>query len=76
VDADTGEEVENEDIVKGYKVDTDTYIEVTKEEAASCRTAIAHPLASGSRVAFPWSSASRSLLRETNPSAPSSVPRC
>ena len=32
VDAETGEEVENEDIVKGYKVDTDTYIEVTKEE--------------------------------------------
>jgi DNA end-binding protein Ku len=32
VDADTGEEVTNEDIVKGYKVDTDTYIEVTKEE--------------------------------------------
>jgi DNA end-binding protein Ku len=32
VDADTGEEVPNEDIVKGYKVDTDTYIEVTKEE--------------------------------------------
>ncbi|MFQ3455189.1 Ku protein [Bradyrhizobium sp. UFLA01-814] len=32
VDADTGEEVENEDIVKGFKVDTDTYIEVSKEE--------------------------------------------
>jgi DNA end-binding protein Ku len=32
VDADTGEEVANEDIVKGYKVDTDTYIEVTKDE--------------------------------------------
>jgi DNA end-binding protein Ku len=32
VDADTGEEVTNEDIVKGYKVDTDTYIEVSKEE--------------------------------------------
>jgi DNA end-binding protein Ku len=32
IDADTGEEVANEDIVKGYKVDTDTYIEVTKEE--------------------------------------------
>ena len=32
VDADTGEEVANEDIVKGYKVDTDTYIEVSKEE--------------------------------------------
>ena len=32
VDADTGEEVANEDIVKGYQVDTDTFIEVTKEE--------------------------------------------
>jgi DNA end-binding protein Ku len=32
VDGDTGEEVPNEDIVKGYKVDTDTFIEVTKEE--------------------------------------------
>jgi DNA end-binding protein Ku len=32
VDAETGEEVSNEDIVKGYKVDTDTYIEVSKDE--------------------------------------------
>ena len=32
VDAETGEEVANEDIVRGYKVDTDTYIEVTKDE--------------------------------------------
>jgi DNA end-binding protein Ku len=32
VDADTGDEVASEDIVKGYKVDTDTYIEVTKDE--------------------------------------------
>jgi DNA end-binding protein Ku len=32
VDAETGEEVPNEDIVKGYKVDADTYVEVTKEE--------------------------------------------
>src|SRR5580704_8399619 len=32
VDADTGEEVANEDIVKGYKVDTDTFVEVFKEE--------------------------------------------
>src|SRR6195256_1363772 len=32
VDADTGEEVSNEDIMKGYKVDTDTYIEVSKDE--------------------------------------------
>jgi DNA end-binding protein Ku len=32
VDADTGEDVANEDIVKGYKVDTDTFVEVTKEE--------------------------------------------
>src|SRR5258705_6874 len=32
VDADTGEDVSNEDIMKGYKVDTDTYIEVSKDE--------------------------------------------
>src|SRR6201992_3077688 len=32
VDADTGEEVGSDDIMKGYKVDTDTYIEVSKEE--------------------------------------------
>jgi len=32
VDADTGEEVSNDDIMKGYKVDTDTYIEVSRDE--------------------------------------------
>jgi DNA end-binding protein Ku len=32
VDAETGEEVLSEDIVKGYKVDTDSYLEVTKDE--------------------------------------------
>jgi DNA end-binding protein Ku len=32
VDAGTGEEVSNEDITKGVKVDTDTYVEVSKEE--------------------------------------------
>jgi hypothetical protein len=32
VDADTGEEVASEDIGKGYKIDTDTYVEVSKEE--------------------------------------------
>jgi DNA end-binding protein Ku len=32
VDADTGEEVAADDIMKGFKVDTDTYVEVTKEE--------------------------------------------
>ncbi|MEH2469269.1 DNA end-binding protein Ku [Nitrobacteraceae bacterium AZCC 2161] len=32
VDADTGEEVLNEDIMKGYAVDKDTYIEVSKDE--------------------------------------------
>ena len=37
VDADTGEEVANEDIVKGYKVDTDTFIEVTKESSRTSR---------------------------------------
>ena len=32
VDADTGDEVPNEDIVKGYALDKDTFIEVSKEE--------------------------------------------
>jgi non-homologous end joining protein Ku len=32
VDADTGNEVEPNDIVKGYKIDTDTYITVEPEE--------------------------------------------
>lgn len=32
VDSETGDEVASDDIVKGYKVDTDTYIEVTKDE--------------------------------------------
>ena len=32
VDAETGEEVASEDIRKGFKVDTDTYVEVTKDE--------------------------------------------
>ncbi|WOH67126.1 Ku protein [Bradyrhizobium sp. BWA-3-5] len=32
VDADTGEEVPNEDIIKGYQLEKDQFIEVTKEE--------------------------------------------
>jgi DNA end-binding protein Ku len=32
VDAESGEEVGNEDIMKGYKVDTESYIEITKDE--------------------------------------------
>jgi DNA end-binding protein Ku len=32
VDADTGDEVPNENIVKGYALDKDTFIEVSKEE--------------------------------------------
>jgi len=32
VDAETGEEVSSDDIMKGYKVDTDQYIEITKDE--------------------------------------------
>jgi DNA end-binding protein Ku len=35
VDADTGEEVPTEDIMKGFKVDTDTYVEIDKEELDS-----------------------------------------
>jgi DNA end-binding protein Ku len=32
VDADSGEEVLSEDIMKGFKVDTDTYVEIGKDE--------------------------------------------
>jgi DNA end-binding protein Ku len=32
IDAETGEEVPADDIMKGYKVDTDNYIEVSKDE--------------------------------------------
>ena len=32
VDAETGEEVANDDIVKGYEIDKGTYLEVTKDE--------------------------------------------
>src|SRR3954447_10036045 len=32
VDAETGEEVSSDDIMKGYKVDTDTYIEISRDE--------------------------------------------
>jgi len=32
VDADTGDEVPNEDIVKGYMLEKDQFVEVTKEE--------------------------------------------
>jgi DNA end-binding protein Ku len=32
VDAETGEEVSNDEIVKGYQVDKDRYLEITKDE--------------------------------------------
>src|SRR6201746_2002641 len=32
IDAETGDEVPSEDIIKGYKVDTDTYVTVDKDE--------------------------------------------
>jgi DNA end-binding protein Ku len=35
VDAETGDPVDNEDIVKGYKVDADRYVEVTPDELAA-----------------------------------------
>ena len=37
VDAESGEEVAADDIIKGYKVDTDTYIEVTKTNSTTSR---------------------------------------
>ena len=35
VDAETGDEVEADDIIKGYPVDKDTYVEVSKDELES-----------------------------------------
>ena len=32
LDAETGDEVSNEDIIKGYQIDKDRYLEVTKDE--------------------------------------------
>ena len=32
IDVDTGEEVSSEDIIKGYKVDNDRYLEISNEE--------------------------------------------
>jgi DNA end-binding protein Ku len=37
VDADTGEEVASDEIMKGYEVDTDTYIEITKDRQHQAR---------------------------------------
>ena len=37
VDAETGEEVSNEDIIKGYQVDKGQYLEVTKDELETSR---------------------------------------
>jgi DNA end-binding protein Ku len=40
VDAETGEEVPNDDIIKGYEVDKGTYLEVTKDETRKHRSGI------------------------------------
>jgi DNA end-binding protein Ku len=37
VDAETGDEVQNEDIIKGYKVDADRYLEITKDDLRTSR---------------------------------------
>jgi DNA end-binding protein Ku len=37
VDDETGEEVSSDDIIKGYKVDTDRYLEVSKDELENMR---------------------------------------
>jgi DNA end-binding protein Ku len=41
VDADSGDEVSNDDIIKGYKVDTDKYLEVSKDELDNIALALA-----------------------------------
>lgn len=40
VDADTGDEVSNEDIVKGYMPDKATFVEVSREETRGGRAGI------------------------------------
>jgi DNA end-binding protein Ku len=44
VDAETNDEVANEDIVKGYKVDADSYIEITREELENVALESTHTL--------------------------------
>src|ERR1700741_5418126 len=44
VDADTGEEVPNEDIVKGYELDKENFIEVSKEEREEIALEAARPI--------------------------------
>ena len=43
VDADTGEEVPNEGIIKGYQVDKDRYLEVTKDELENIALELTEP---------------------------------
>jgi non-homologous end joining protein Ku len=54
VDADTGEEVSNQDIMKGYKVDTDTYIEVSKDELDNIALESTRTTASASHGNMHW----------------------
>lgn len=44
VDAETGEEVPSDAIVKGYKIDTDTYLEVTQDEIDSILPESSHTI--------------------------------
>ena len=44
IDAETGEEVEREDIVKGYKIDTDTYVQVSDDELGNIALESAHTI--------------------------------
>ena len=53
MDADTGEEVSNEGIMKGYKVDTDTYIEV-KDELDNIALESTRTIAGASRRDMHW----------------------
>ena len=70
VDADTGEEVANEDIVKDYKVDTDTFVEVTKEERETVRMnqlpTRRFRLAQLNRLTPLWSSTNSGIARVTS----------
>src|SRR5271169_5031720 len=71
VDADTGEEVASEDITKGYKVDTDTYVEVSKDELEnialeSTRTIDPHEFARRDDIDPPYVSRPYYLVPDRN----------
>jgi Ku protein len=62
VDADTGDEVEPDDIVKGYKIDTDTYITSSRKSLRKSRSTRREPSRSTSSSTGPASISATSFV--------------